>query len=106
MTQRGQHPGQFLRLVRSVGVQLDQHVVAALEPPAESGQVRHTEPLLGPAVKNLHMIVLTGQGVSDLAGPVGAGVVDHQDVHVRRGHPQSGHDGHCSASGSATPSSS
>jgi hypothetical protein len=80
----GEQVGQLLGLVRAVGVHLDEHVVAALQPPAEAGQVGAAEALLPDPVQDVHLVVLGREAVSDLAGAVGAGVVD--DQHVRGGH--------------------
>ena len=78
-----EQPVQLFGRVAAVGVHLDQHRVLATQTPREAGQVRRAQTVLGGAVHDVHAVrVGQGQLVGQLAGAVGAAVVDDQDVHV------------------------
>ena len=81
---------QLLGRVAAVGVHLDQHRVLATQAPGKPGQIRRAQSVLACAVHHVHPVrVGQRQLVGELAGAVGAAVVDDQNVHVgaRSVHP-------------------
>ncbi len=80
---RGEELGQVLRAVRTVGVHLDDGVVAPVQGPREPLEVRRAEPLLARPVDDVHPWLALGEGVGDRAGPVGRVVVEDHDVDTR-----------------------
>ena len=66
-----------------VGVHLEDQLGAAGEGRAEAGDVGGAEAFLARPVQDVDALVLGGEPVGDLAGPVGRAVVDDQDP--RRG---------------------
>ena len=74
---------QLLGRVTAVGVHLDEHRVLPTQTPGESGQVRRAQAVLGGAVHDVGAIGIgRRQFVGELAGAVGAAVVDDEQVHV------------------------
>src|SRR6266540_3041860 len=57
-----------------------QRVVAPLDPPGEPGPVRHAQPLLAVAAQQVRARLGLDEPGDQVAGAVGAGVVDHQDL--------------------------
>ena len=77
---------QLLGRVAAVGVHLDEHRVLAAQAPGKPGQVGGAQTVLGRAVHDVHPVgVGERQLVGELAGAVGAAVVDDQNVHVGLG---------------------
>ncbi len=70
--------------MREIGVHLEDQLRAAVQGQLESGQVGLPEALLAGAVQDLHVRVVLRQPVGELSGPVGRGVVHHQDRVVGR----------------------
>ena len=90
--QRREQRGQLGRIVRSVGVHLHERAVAAIQRPAEAGQVGGAEPGLLRPVQHLNVLVGQRELVRQVAGAVRAVVVDDQQIRVGHGRPNSGHD--------------
>ena len=76
------------RVVREVGVHLDDELGAAGERVLEPGGVGAAEAVLLGAVEDLDRVELGGEPVGDLAGPVGRGVVDDEHPVARRRPPR------------------
>ncbi len=74
--------GEVLRGVRAVGVHLDDDLVLAGQRVPEAVEVGGAEAVLAGAVQDADPLVGGGEGVGELAGAVGAGVVDDEDVGV------------------------
>src|SRR5262249_42951671 len=85
--ERGQHLRQIGRVMRAVGILLDEHLVAVFQPPGEASDVGRAEAGLARAVHYVDVRIRSRQLVRDLAGPVRAAVVDHEYVRVRNGRP-------------------
>src|SRR5206468_6983568 len=82
--QRGDQAGQVLGLVRAVRVHLDDHVVTALERPAEPRDVGLAQARLVGPVHDLYVRIGLGQLVGQVPGPVRAVVVHDQQVRRRQ----------------------
>ena len=70
MRDLGQQARQFLRSMRPVGIHLDDHVVAALEPPGEAGEIGLPESLLARAMEHVDVVVLRRQRIREGTGAV------------------------------------
>ncbi len=79
----GQEVRQVARVVREVGVHLEDQVVVPLEGPAEAIEIGAPEAELARPVHHVDPFVPLGDAVGEGAGAVRGGVVDHQDVRVR-----------------------
>jgi hypothetical protein len=82
---RVEQGGQVLGGVRSVGVHLDDELVVALQRAGEPGQVGGAEPVLARPVQHADARVRGGHLVGQLAGAVGARVVDDEHLGVGYG---------------------
>jgi hypothetical protein len=71
---------QHRRVVGQVGVHLDEHVVAPLEPPSEARPVGRTKAGLGRSAQHLDRAEAGGGSLGEVGRAVGAAIVDHQDV--------------------------
>ncbi len=91
--QRREQRGQLLRLVRAVGVHLDQHVVVPLEAPAEPREVRRARDPPSPSGA-ARAPAGRRRRARRPASPVPSGlrVVDDQHVRQRDGSAHPGHD--------------
>ncbi len=83
---------KLLRPVRAVGVHLDDVRVVASHRPVESRQVGLAEPFLARPVQDVDGAVVFGDPVGQVARPVRRVVVDDEDVRVRNGRADPGHD--------------
>jgi len=90
--QRVQEALELLGLVGAVGVHLDEGVVAAVQAPAEAGEVGHAEALLRGAVQHVDLGVGGGELVGDVTGAVRRAVVEHEDVRPGHGGTDAAHD--------------
>ena len=80
--------GQRARVVREVGVDLHEQLVAAVDADREAGAVRVAETdLLGPP-EHVDAPELGAGLLGEIGGAVGAVVVDDEHVGVRRGRAQ------------------
>jgi len=70
--------------VREVGVHLDEHLVPALDADREPRPVRLAQPLLLGAAQDVDLAELLRDALGDVCRPVGAVVVDDEDVDRRR----------------------
>ncbi len=82
--------GQVLRIVRHVGVHLEEALVALGEASFERLHVRGAETELARPMQHTNVVVLRRELVRDLAGAVRRGVVDDEDVRFRKrgAHPR------------------
>ena len=76
----GEEIGQATGVVREVAVHLKDVGVIALECPAKAGEIGSTKTLFLRAMEHVHPGQLGGEGIGNLAGPVGRAIVDHEHV--------------------------
>ena len=85
LSDRRQQGRDHLRVVRQIGVHLDEDVVAPVEPPGESGPVGGAQARGLGAAQHADAAELTCERFGEIGGAVGAGVVDDEDVGCRNG---------------------
>ena len=74
--------------MRPVRIEFDEHVIALLESPSESCKVGGSESCLTLAMQDMDLRIGRSQVLGKLAGAVWAVVVDHQNIRLRDGLPQ------------------
>ena len=80
--QTGHELGQGSRVVREIGVHLQQHFGPALQAPAEARSVGIAEADPSSSSQHVHPSDVASSGSRDLRGTVGAPVVDHHHLEV------------------------
>ena len=75
--------------MRTVGIHLDEDVVAALEPPGEAGEVGLAEPLLARAMQDVDVVVMGSEVVGKIARAIRRVVVGDEHMRIGDRQPQS-----------------